>query len=364
MSGYINRKKTRKVQVGNISIGGDSPVSLQSMTNIPVEDTDRNISQIRNLADSGAEIVRLAIRSEKGIEPLRKIIKASTIPLVADIHFDYRIAIAAIDAGISKIRINPGNIGDEWKVKEVVRAASVNGIPIRIGVNGGSINRKKYSHVTPESLVDSAMENIRILEDNNFQNIVVSIKCSDIFTTIEANRIISETRDYPIHIGLTEAGYGLSCVVQSSVVIGHLLMQGIGDTIRVSMTGDPVNEVITGKKILESLGLKFSPVRIISCPTCGRTAADIDLLAIAQDAEKELMLKFSEKLILRKDHITVAIMGCEVNGPGEASEADFGLAGGQNGRMVLFAKGEKIKTVPVKDAVRELILAVSEKFPD
>jgi len=362
MNSYIKRRKTRKVKVGNLSIGGDSPIIVQSMTNIPVEDVERNLAQIENLKRNGAEIVRIAIRNEKGIEPLSKIIKASPIPLVADIHFDYRLAIAAIDAGISKIRINPGNIGDEYKVKEVVKAASANNIPIRIGVNGGSINKKKYSHVTPESLVDSAMENIRILEDNNFTNIVVSIKCSDIFDTIEANRMISELRDYPIHIGLTEAGYGLSCIVQSSIVIGHLLMSGIGDTIRVSMTGDPVNEAVTGTKILESLNLKFSPVRIISCPTCGRTAEDIDLLSIAQETEKELTGRFSEILVQKNEKIVVAVMGCEVNGPGEAAEADFGLAGGQNGKMLLFARGERIKTVPVKDAVRELVDAVGEKI--
>jgi len=362
MNSYIQRKKTRKVQIGNLSIGGDSPIVIQSMTNIPIEDVNRNIAQIENLRKNGAGIVRLAVRNEKGIEPLKKIIKASTVPLVADIHFDYRIAVAAIDAGIAKIRINPGNIGDENKVKEVVRAATANNIPIRIGVNGGSINRKKYSHVTPESLVDSAIENIRILEDNNFENIVVSIKCSDIFDTVEANRLMSGLRDYPIHIGLTEAGYGLSCIVQSSIVIGHLLMMGIGDTIRVSMTGDPVNEAVTGTKILESLNLKFSPVRIISCPTCGRTAEDIDLLDIAQTAERELAQKFGETLSRKNEKITVAIMGCEVNGPGEAAEADFGLAGGQNGKMLLFARGERIKTVAVKDAVSELIAAVAEKL--
>lgn len=362
MNGYIKRKKTRKVQVGNISIGGDSPVIVQSMTNLPIEDIDRNISQIENLKKNGAEIVRLAIRNEKGIPHLAKIIKASPVPLVADIHFDYKLAIAAIDAGISKIRINPGNIGDENRVKEVVKAASANNVPIRIGVNGGSINRKKYSHVNPESLVDSAMENIRILEDNNFNNIVVSIKCSDIFHTVEANRLISELRDYPIHIGLTEAGYGLSCIVQSSIVIGHLLMSGIGDTIRVSMTGDPVNEAVTGTKILESLNLRFSPVRMISCPTCGRTAPDIDLLGIAQETERELNLNFCELLMKKNEKITVAVMGCEVNGPGEAAEADFGLAGGQNGKILLFARGERIKTVPVKDAVKELVAAVGEKL--
>lgn len=362
MNSYIKRKITRKIQVGNLSIGGDSPLIIQSMTNIPIEDVNRNLAQIENLKKNGAQIVRLAIRNEKGIEPLSRIIKESTIPLVADIHFDYKLAIASIDAGISKIRINPGNIGDEKKVKEVVRAASANNIPIRIGVNGGSINRKKYSHVSPESLVDSAMENIQILENNNFNNIVISIKCSDIFHTIEANRMISELRDYPIHIGLTEAGYGLSCIVQSSIVIGHLLMIGIGDTIRVSMTGDPVNEAVTGTKILESLNLKFSPIRMISCPTCGRTAEDIDLLSIAQDTEKELTAKFGEILITKNEKLTVAVMGCEVNGPGEAAEADFGLAGGQNGKILLFAKGERIKTVPVKDAVKELIAAVGEKL--
>ena len=362
MNSYIKRKISRKIIVGNVSIGGGSPIVVQSMTNLPIEDVELNLAQIENLKNNGAEIVRLAIRNEKGIEPLSKIIKKSPIPLVADIHFDHKLAIAAIDAGISKIRINPGNIGDENKVKEVVRAASANNIPIRIGVNGGSINRKKYSHVTPESLVDSAMENIRILEDNNFNNIAVSIKCSDIFHTVEANRMISELRDYPVHIGLTEAGYGLSCIVQSSIVIGHLLMMGIGDTIRVSMTGDPVNEAVTGTKILESLNLKFSPVRIISCPTCGRTASDIDLLAIAQETERELIQRFGEILTKKNEKITVAVMGCEVNGPGEAAEADFGLAGGQNGKILLFAKGERIKTVPVKDAVKELISVVSEKI--
>jgi (E)-4-hydroxy-3-methylbut-2-enyl-diphosphate synthase len=362
MDSYINRKKTKKIDVGNISIGGDSKIVLQSMTNIPTENIDENLLQIENLKKHGAELVRLAVRDETAIKPLSEIIKSSPLPLVADIHFDHRLAIAAINAGISKIRINPGNIGDEKRVREVVKAASEHSVPIRIGVNGGSINKKKYPHVTPESLVDSAMENILILEDNNFDNIVVSIKGSDIFTTIAANQLIANLRDYPIHIGLTEAGYGLSCIVQSSMVIGHLLMIGIGDTIRVSMTGDPVNEVIAGSKILESLDLKFFPIRIISCPTCGRTAADINLIELSQSVERELIQRFSEILIKKNKRISVAIMGCEVNGPGEASEADFGLAGGQNGKMLLFANGERIKTILVKDAVKELIDAVSEKL--
>ncbi|NLV68161.1 MAG: flavodoxin-dependent (E)-4-hydroxy-3-methylbut-2-enyl-diphosphate synthase, partial [Spirochaetes bacterium] len=216
--------------------------------------------------------------------------------------------------------------------------------------------------VTAESLVDSAMENILILEEAGFEDIVVSIKSSDIFSTIEANKLMAETRSYPIHIGLTEAGYGLSCIVQSSMVIGHLLLSGIGDTIRVSMTGNPVNEAVTGRKILESLDLRYTPFRIISCPTCGRTARDIDLLAIAEKVESELSAKFSEKLKNSGKRITVAVMGCEVNGPGEAKEADFGLAGGQNGKMVLFARGEVLRTVSVTDAVEELLREIRSTF--
>lgn len=351
----ITRKNTKQVRAGSLLIGGGAPVSLQSMTNIPIEETESNIRQIHELENSGVDIVRLAIRNERSAAHFRTIASAVKIPLVADIHFDYRIAVAAIDAGAAKIRINPGNIGEEWKVREVVAAAKSKGVPIRIGVNGGSINRRKYSHVTAESLVDSAMENIRILEDAGFEDIVVSIKSSDIFSTIDANRLMAETRSYPIHIGLTEAGYGLSCIVQSSLVIGHLLLSGIGDTIRVSMTGNPVNEAVTGRKILESLELRYTPFRIISCPTCGRTARDIDLLSIAEKVESGLSAGFGEKLKSAGRHITVAVMGCEVNGPGEAKEADYGLAGGQNGKMVLFARGEVLRTVAVADAVKELL---------
>lgn len=360
MNDHIKRRISRQISAGQLSIGGGAPVSVQSMTNVPIEDTERTIAQIKRLESLGADMVRLAVRNEKGIEPLKKIIKSAGIPLVADIHFDYRLAIAAIDAGISKVRINPGNIGESWKVEEVIKAAKERNIPLRIGVNGGSINRKKYSHPTPEALVDSALENIRILEDHNYTNIAVSIKSSDIFATIEANEIMAATRDYPIHIGLTEAGYGLNCTVQSSIVIGHLLLKGIGDTIRVSMTGDPADEILVGRKILESIGLRYSPIKIISCPTCGRTATDIDLLKIAESADSALHRSFEKILRDRNKSLTVAIMGCEVNGPGEASEADFGLAGGQNGRMLLFARGEKIKTVNIADAVEELVKAVSE----
>jgi (E)-4-hydroxy-3-methylbut-2-enyl-diphosphate synthase len=358
----MNRKKTRQIKAGNLLIGGDAPISIQSMTNLPIEDTEGTIGQIKALENAGADIVRLAILNEEAVHSFKKIAEAVSIPLVADIHFDYRLAIAAIGAGASKIRINPGNIGDAWKVKEVIRAASEKNIPIRIGVNGGSINRKKYSHVTPDALVESAMGNIHILEENNFTDMAVSIKSSDIFHTIEANRILSDMRNYPIHLGLTEAGFGISSLVQSSIVIGHLLLQGIGDTIRVSITGDPLQEIDAGKKILESLSLKYSPLKIISCPTCGRTSPDIDLLNIAQNAESEILLNFENTLKERNLHITVAVMGCEVNGPGEAKEADFGIAGGRSGFMHIFAKGKVIKKVQVSDAVKELLDVISHSL--
>lgn len=354
------RRKTREIKAGGLIIGGSSPISVQSMTSIPIDNIKGTIEQITALENAGADIVRLAVLNDKALPCFKEIADSVKIPLVADIHFDYRLAIGAIDAGASKIRINPGNIGDAWKVKEVVKAASDRGIPIRIGVNGGSINRKKYSHVTPEALVDSAMENILILEENNFNDIVISIKSSDIYHTIEANKIISGMRDYPIHIGLTEAGFGLSCIVQSSIVIGHLLLQGIGDTIRISMTGDPVQEIYAGKKILESLSLKYSPLKVVSCPTCGRTCEDIDLLSIAETAEKEILLNFEKILAEKNMHITVAVMGCEVNGPGEAKEADFGIAGGRGGFMLLFGKGEIIKKVPAREAVNELLALISD----
>jgi len=355
----MNRKQTRQIKAGNLLIGGDAPVSVQSMTNLPIDDTEGTIRQIKALENAGADIVRLAVLNEDAIPFFRQIADSVTIPLVADIHFDYRLAIKAIDSGASKVRINPGNIGEAWKVREVIKAASEKNIPIRIGVNGGSINRKKYSHVSPEALVDSAMENIQILEENNFTDMAVSIKSSDIFHTIEANKILSDIRNYPIHLGLTEAGFGLSSLVQSSIVIGHLLLQGIGDTIRISMTGDPVKEIDAGKKILESLSLKYSPLKMVSCPTCGRTSPDIDLLAIAQEAEDKILQNFGTFLTEKKIHIIVAVMGCEVNGPGEAKEADFGIAGGRSGYMHIFAKGEVIKKVPVSDAVKGLLEVIS-----
>ncbi|HPQ52065.1 MAG TPA: flavodoxin-dependent (E)-4-hydroxy-3-methylbut-2-enyl-diphosphate synthase [Spirochaetota bacterium] len=353
-SGSRPRKQTRPVRAGNLDIGGGAPVSLQSMTSVPLEDVDATVDQIQRLHEAGADLVRVAVRNLDAVQYLREVCRSVTVPLSADIHFNHAIAIESIKAGVRKIRINPGNIGDAEKVREVVRCAKDYGVPIRIGVNGGSVDKKKYPEVTPRSLVDSAMEHVHILEDNGFSDIVVSIKSSDIFQTIEANKIFSATRDYPVHIGLTEAGYGMACVVQSSIVIGHLLLVGIGDTVRVSMTGDPVQEVIAGRRILESLGEKYNPLKIISCPTCGRTDPELDLYELAGAVEAELTQRFGPVLGETGRTLTVAIMGCEVNGPGEASHADAGLAGGRAGAMLLFAQGQKIKKVHRDNALSEL----------
>jgi (E)-4-hydroxy-3-methylbut-2-enyl-diphosphate synthase len=350
----IERRKTRKIRVGSLYIGGDAPVSVQSMTSLPIEDVAGTIGQIRRMAAEGADLVRLAVRNADSIGFLKQIRKAVDTPLSADIHFDHKLAIMAIESGIDKVRINPGNIGDPSGVRDIVKAARDHSVPIRIGSNSGSIDNKKYSAVTPEALVDSVMEHVGILEDNDFFDIIVSIKASDIFQTIEANRLFSRKKDYPLHIGLTEAGYGVSCIVQSSIAIGHLLLSGIGDTIRVSMTGDPVDEVIAGRKILESIGLKFAPLKIISCPTCGRTDPTVSILDIAKTVEKDLGEKFAERLHVLGKTLTVAVMGCEVNGPGEASHADVGVAGGRNGAFILFAGGEKIRRVDEKYVVKSL----------
>jgi len=349
------RKKTKQVMAGTLAIGGGAPVSIQSMTCLPIERTSETIAQINRLADQGAELVRVALRNVDSVEHFRKIRAAVTLPLCADVHFDYLIAVAAIKAGVNKVRINPGNIGDPKGVLEVVRAARDSGVPIRIGVNSGSVNRKKYPKVTPESLVASAMEHVKILEDNNFNDIVVSIKSSNIAQTIAANELLSSQRDYPIHVGLTEAGYGLTCAVQSSVAIGHLLMEGIGDTIRVSMTGDPVEEVVVARKILESVGERRAWVRIVSCPTCGRTDPSLDILSLAMEADAAVTGRFESYLKEKNRTLHVAVMGCEVNGPGEAKEADAGLAGIRDGRLLLFAKGEKVKVVESREAVAALV---------
>jgi (E)-4-hydroxy-3-methylbut-2-enyl-diphosphate synthase len=350
-----NRKQTRKVNVRGLGIGGNAQVSIQSMTNVPIEDVDGTIKQIQRLTEAGTDLVRIAVRNEDSIEYLKKIRAAIDTPLSADVHFNYKIAIMAIEAGIDKVRINPGNIGSKSRVKEVLKAAKDHNVPIRIGVNGGSVDLEKYGVVSPGTLVESALEEIIILEENDFKDIVVSIKSSDILQTVEANRLFSTIRDYPLHIGLTEAGFGLSCAVQSSIAIGHLLLEGIGDTIRVSMTGDPIDEIAVAKKILESVGEIKPLFRIIACPTCGRTDPSLDIRELAESVEKELYAKFGKELRARDLSITVAVMGCEVNGPGEAAHADFGIAGGRDGAMLLFSHGKKLRKIHVKDAVSALL---------
>ncbi len=348
------RRKSRMVRAGTLEIGGDAPVSVQSMTSVPIEDVEGTIRQIRRLEEAGAQLVRLALRNEEALEYLKKIRCEVDMPLSADVHFNHRIALGAIGAGIDKIRINPGNIGSGERVREIVRAARERGVPIRIGVNGGSLDRRRYREVTPENLVSSAMDHVRVLEDQDYRDIVVSIKSSDIDQTIAANRIFSEGAPYPLHIGLTEAGYGISCVVQSSIAIGTLLMEGIGDTVRVSMTGDPVEEVRVAVKILESAGHRKPLIRLIACPTCGRTDPSLDLPELAARVEREITGEFGEALKNRGRGLTVAVMGCEVNGPGEASHADAGIAGGRGGKMLLFSRGRKLKTIRVEDALPAL----------
>jgi (E)-4-hydroxy-3-methylbut-2-enyl-diphosphate synthase len=352
----VIRRQTRSVAIKNLVIGGGAPVSVQSMTSLPIENVEGTIDQINRLAEKGAALVRCAMLTVDASVHLKEIIRRTSIPLCADIHFDYRIALAAIKAGVHKLRLNPGNIGSADRTREVVRAAKERGIPIRIGVNAGSVDRTKYPDVTPQALVDSALSHVQILEDLDFQDIVVSIKASDIPATVQANRIFSSLRDYPLHIGLTEAGYGLACIVSSAAAIGALLADGIGDTIRVSMTGDPVEEITTGYEILKSFGLVSSGIRMIACPTCGRTDPTIDLSQIARQLEDELTAAFADRLKERGRILTVAVMGCEVNGPGEAMHADVGIAGARSGNFLVFSRGKKQEKIPLSK--------VSEKMHD
>lgn len=343
----MERRITKKIKIGDKYIGGDSPILIQSMTNTDTRNAEDTIKQIRELKIAGCDVVRCAVPDEAAAKSLREIISAVDIPVVADIHFDYRLALMAIDAGISKLRINPGNIGDKWKVAELAKAANEKNIPIRIGVNSGSLEKEllnKYGKVTAEALVESAMNHIKILEDVNFNNIVISIKSSRVPMMLESYRLMSQKTDYPLHLGVTEAGTSWRGTIKSSIGIGALLSEGIGDTIRVSLTSEPVEEIKVGIEILKSLGLKKRGIEFISCPTCGRT--QIDLINIAKTVEEKLQ-------DLDKD-IRVAVMGCVVNGPGEAREADIGIAGGK-GEGIIFKKGEIIKKVKENLLVSELL---------
>lgn len=343
----MNRKETRKVKVGNVYIGGDAPVVIQSMTNTDTRDVEKTVDQIKALYNAGCELIRCAVPDDKAADAIKDIVKLSPIPVVADIHFDYKLALKCIENGISALRINPGNIGSKDRVIKVVEAAKAKNIPIRIGVNSGSVEKsllEKYGKPCAEALVESAMEHVKILEELDFHDIVISIKSSNVPMMIEAYRIMSDKCDYPLHLGVTESGTVFKGTIKSSIGIGTLLAEGIGDTIRVSLTSDPIEEIKVAKELLKALGLRKEGLEFVSCPTCGRT--EINLIGIANEVEKRL-----EKI---NKNIKVAVMGCVVNGPGEAREADIGIAGGK-GVGIIFKKGEIIKKCKEEDLVDELM---------
>ena len=346
----IERRISSKVNIGGVEIGGGSPIAIQSMTNVSSRDKDALLGQIGMLRDAGCEIVRIAIPDMEAAGTLRDVRKLTGMPLVADIHFDYRLAVEAIKAGADKIRINPGNIGDRERVRQVVTEAKAAGIPIRVGVNSGSLEKnvlEKYGGVTAEGLAESALLNLALIEDMGYDNLVISIKSSDVEMNYKAHIILADKTDHPIHIGITEAGTLRRGKIKSAVGIGSLIMAGIGDTLRVSLTADPVEEVVFAKELLETCGLRVPKYNLISCPTCGRT--EIDLTALAEQVDRRLAMVTD-----LPEGLKVAVMGCVVNGPGEAREADFGVAGGK-GKGLIIAKGEVVKTVSEDRIVDELI---------
>jgi (E)-4-hydroxy-3-methylbut-2-enyl-diphosphate synthase len=352
MTFIANRKKTRQIRVGNVPVGNLSPISVQSMTNTPTADVNATVSQIKRLEDVGCEIIRLAVPDLEAVRAIARIKSKISIPLIADIHFDFRLAIAAAQAGADALRINPGNIGSAAKVKAVVNCAKDTGISIRIGVNAGSLEKdivKKYKGVTAQAMVDSAMRNIELLKSLDFHEMKVSLKASDVSRTVEAYRMLSARTDLPLHVGVTEAGALYSGIVKSALGIGTLLAEGIGDTIRVSLTRDPVEEVRVGYEILKALGIRRRGPEIISCPTCGR--CNIGLFDIVDQVDQALSTTAAP--------IKIAIMGCVVNGPGEAREADIGIAGG-DGTGILFRKGQVVKKFPQEKLVEILMAEVNE----
>ena len=341
------REHTKKIRIGDRVIGGGSPILIQSMTNTKTEDVAATVAQIHALEKAGCEIVRSTVPNMEAARALREIKKQIHIPLVADIHFDYRMAIAAIENGADKIRINPGNIGSAEKVQAVVDKAKEYGVPIRVGVNSGSLEKnliEKYGKVTAEGLVESALDKVRMIEDMGYDNLVVSIKSSDVLMCVRAHELLAPQCPYPLHVGITEAGTVYSGNIKSALGLGIILHEGIGDTIRVSLTGDPVNEIASAKLILRTLGLRKGGIEVVSCPTCGRT--NIDLISLANEVEK---------MAAEFDHlnIKVAVMGCVGNGPGEAKEADIGIAGGV-GEGLLIKKGEIVRKVPEKELLSTL----------
>lgn len=338
---------TRQVHVGPVAIGGGAPVSIQSMCNTPTENVDATVAQILRLEQAGCDIVRVAVPTREAAMAIPAIKSRIHIPLVADIHFDYKLALLCLDGGVDKIRINPGNIGSPDRVRAVADGCRERGIPIRVGVNGGSLEKdilRKYGGVTAEALAESALGHVRLLEDCGFRDVCISVKCSHVPVNMAAYRLLHERTDYPLHLGVTEAGTPDMGVLKSAIGIGGLLCQGIGDTLRVSLTADPVEEVVAAKRILQAIGLRRSGPDLIACPTCGRTR--YDMLSIAREVERRLEGCTKP--------ITVAVMGCVVNGPGEASAADVGIAGG-DGEGLLFAKGKILRKLPQDKLVDALM---------
>lgn len=342
----MERRKSRTIAIGQVTIGGENPVAVQSMTNTKTENIPATVDQIHRLTDRGCEIIRCAVPTLEAAQALKEIRKQIAIPLVADIHFDYRLALAALESGVDALRLNPGNIGGRDRVEKVVEAARQRQVPIRIGVNAGSLPKdllEKYGHPTAEALVEAAWRHIHILEEMDYNNIVISLKAHDVPLTLAAYRLMARECDYPLHVGITEAGTIRSGLIKSAVGIGTLLAEGIGDTIRVSLTGDPLAEIDAGFEILKSLGLRQHGPTLVSCPTCGRTCWSLEKVA------KEVEARLAEI----PEPITVAVMGCVVNGPGEAREADVGIAGGK-GEGLLFRKGQILRKVPEARMVEEL----------
>ena len=347
------RKKTRQIQIGDVTVGGDAPIRIQSMCTTPTHEVEATVAQIHELEEAGCEIIRVACPTEKDAQALGAIKKQIHIPLVADIHFNYRLALMALDQGIDKLRLNPGNIGSRDRIEAVVKKAKERRVPIRIGVNGGSLEKDllaKYGHPTPEALVESAKRHVQILEELEFYDIILSLKASDVTTMVAAYRLAAKTFDYPLHLGVTEAGTLLRGSVYNAIGVGTLLQEGIGDTIRISLSAESVEEVKVARFILESLGLrKFGP-RVVACPSCGR--AEVDVFKLANEVETQAM-----KL---KDPMTISVLGCVVNGPGEAHESDFGITGGKEKGMI-YVDGKQERVVPEKELVDELFREIKKK---
>jgi len=353
----INRKKTKEIKVGNISVGGDSQISVQSMTNTLTNDVKATVKQINSLEEVGADIVRVSCPDEDSTKALKDIVKEVKVPIVADIHFHYKRAIEAAKMGASCLRINPGNIGSRDRILEVVKAAKDNNCSIRIGVNAGSLDKdllEKYKEPCPDALVESAMYNVKLLEDNDFFNFKISVKSSDVFLTVKSYRKLSEVCDYPLHLGITEAGGLITGSIRSSIGIGQLLMDGIGDTIRVSLSSDPIDEIKSGYEILKSLGIRARGVNIISCPSCARQAFPVI----------ETVKELEKKLSHLKTPITLSIIGCVVNGPGEAAQTEIGLTGGGQDNNLLYLSGVPHTKVASTEIINKIVQLVEEKVEE